>query len=599
MLAIALVAGGSLMCAPQAHAGYWDAKLDTQIKGTQGVFDSTTQTMRLDKVTFEGFTNFTSNVFGVSKSPFGGGEIRGYSSAGVVNKKIFNATVDYGVTYTLRMHWVASSATDLPPQLVVVQLNGTVGGYYTPTASGSMSGTTGLKDESKSDKPAGWLPDGRTVGFTGQMLAQYPNPKRDANITIGPFTATSTATAVPQSTQSTGYPGGSGSSTSTNATIRSYIAMSGALSQYGVYISSDLEPSYKKASNWSELPLQKDANGVDIPGTVDASQVSPSTPAFGAGGIRTSGPWGLVCKRNPDGSTTVESAAKYKLFSYWAGETVLFANPQGFPAPQYSWSLTSGGTLPFGGGSWTDPTYDCTGVENVAFDGSSSSLPTSSFTLKVTNVTPALSLSNNYSIKWHYPYEPYHKRPSIHQFTWRRALSDVDDGANFSLPGGNAESQQNPYQTEDSSFVPAARAGLGAADDLSSVFPKGKDVAEILTKFGGKALDWYVEKNFPTKSQHFTTIGEAWGYSIQHQQSGNSEGDDPAPIGGLVPSNLLSKPDGWLKCTHQVFEIVHSRRENWDADAYNSNGFVSDKGLVNADEALAVTVEVAFDQVRP
>ena len=163
---------------------------------------------------------------------------------------------------------------------------------------------------------------------------------------------------------------------------------------------------------------------------------------------------------------------------------------------------------------------------------------------------------------------------------------------------GNISSETNPYRTTADTFIPVAKAGIGAVEDISSVVPAGKDIADILTKLGGKGLDWYQDRYYPSVSKHFTSVSEAWTFSQQHQQSGNSEVEDAVGIGGLVPTKLIDDPNGWAKCNHQVMEIVHWRHESWDADVYDHHGYVSDQGLVHADEPMGVTVEVVFNQVR-
>ncbi len=401
-----------------------------------------------------------------------------------------------------------------------------------------------------------------------------------------------------------------------------------ALDPHQLWISSDIEPSYKKFT----APLPPAPN--PLPDYCYRKNPDGSFKTDGAGSRQMdigagrpvlwadskNGLYAIQCQRNPDGSVAVESAAKMDSFSKnWFAWNYFTANTVGFPSrTTYKWSLD---------GSFVGPEFHDSqdnsivanggdaknmhlakginsggvlvgGESHVELGGSSGAIASSS-SARVNVADPnGVSLASSYNINWHYPFEPYHKRPNIHHFTWRTALSQVDDGANFSLANGAAKSQQNPYQRQEESFVPVAKAGMDGVDQVSGYLPAGKDIAEILTKLGGKAVDWYVEKNFPTKSQHFTNVAEAWAYSIQHQQSGNSEGDDPAPIVDLVPSDLLSDPDGWIYCTHQVFEIVHTRRESWDADAYNGHGYVAHNEIVNADEALGVTVEIQFKEVR-
>jgi hypothetical protein len=228
------------------------------------------------------------------------------------------------------------------------------------------------------------------------------------------------------------------------------------------------------------------------------------------------------------------------------------------------------------------------------YSPSGSPAGTSSFDLTVTDSASALPpVSDSYDIKWHFPLEPYHKRDDVHTFVWRDFLSPVTDGAYWYTKDGGIVSQDNPYATEAGSWLPVLKGVADASSEIGNL-PGAGEIFQILGNFGEKAADWYSEKNFPTKTLQFTTLEEAWGKSVQHQQTGNFEGPDPKPILDLVPPDLIDDPDGYKKCTHQVVEIVHSRQESCDADVYNNNGFVSNQGHINSDEVLDVTVDVVW-----
>ena len=374
-----------------------------------------------------------------------------------------------------------------------------------------------------------------------------------------------------------------------NGSAQNWSRFSSTVTDYGLFISSNLEPSWKKFDG--DLP-QEYKKRVNVAGVWEwQPDPDKAQPVSGDPQI-----WRVKCRRGADGSLEVESAATW-VYAAWKGKVSLSANPIGFFSPQYYWSLSGGGSVAYSP-DWTLNTWDLSSEANSVILPDSESLPTSTFEVKVTNPNPALSLTANYNVHWHYPYEPYHKRPSVYNSVWRKALSNVDDGPYFGDTDGNISSETNPYHTTEDTFIPLAKASLGAVEDISSVVPVGKDIADILTKVGGKSVDWYEGKYYPSVSRHFTSVSEAWAYSQQHQQSGNSEVEDPQPIGGLVPTGLIADPDGWTKCNHQVVEIVHWRRENWDAEVYRHDGYTSHDGLVNANEPMGVTVEVAFKQVR-
>lgn len=372
-----------------------------------------------------------------------------------------------------------------------------------------------------------------------------------------------------------------------------------ALTNYFAEISSNINipKSWKKGTGpVSGLPdayKQKNSAGVIINEPNSNAVLISSEP-----NDSTKNVWRLACLRNPDGSMDVESVVRWDLLSLqWTAPITLTAGQSGFTSPVFTWTKTGGGAIqPYAVPE--DDIWDISGSNDcIRFTDEVS--PTTFNLVVAEQNNSAASLENFYTVKWHYPLEPHHKRPDIHTFTWRRELSTLIDGAYFSDNNGNVVTETSPYQTEDTSIMPVIEAFLDAVDSGSELAPEGKELLQLFFKFGSKAADWYSEKNFPTSSIHFTTVEDAWGYSKAHQQTGNTTNDsDPSPIGGLVPLDLMSDEDGYLRCAHQVHEVVHYRRESWACDSYGRHGYLSNKGIMSDDEALGVNVEVQFIKVR-
>lgn len=428
MLAIALVAGGSLVCAPQAHAGSWNIKVDT--KDVMVGNSWSTGTNKMERSDFTKTSVGTSSV-GTNFSVYP------YPPTPALSNYGNNATFNRTVAVTITLHYNGST-TDLPPKIVTMQMNGDVSGLYElPPAgyiggSSSLKGTTGLTDDKPVSSDFTWpgYPPQHQDTLTGKSLVTIPNPKQNQDIVIGPILLNHYG-YIGSANKTSASPSGSGSSVSyTSVLLSANISLSGSLTNYGLYISSDLEPSYKKATKWSELPLQKDANGVDIPGTVDASQVSPSTPAFGAGGVQTSGPWGVACKRNLDGSMTVESPAQWdRLQKAWFGGGTYTANLAGYYGPVILWSWSGGTPLGIAASDVANPNHNylqirmgsgsklpsaTSGDVNLGGDvGGNGSLISSTASVNVYQSTNSSSGTNtSYTVNWHRNYENVVEDPS-------------------------------------------------------------------------------------------------------------------------------------------------------------------------------------------
>lgn len=420
MLTTALVAGGSLMCAPLAHAGTWSIKVDTKDVLVGKSYSYGTYKMEDSSFTKKSVgTPYVTNSFGVKP----------YPSTPAVSNNGQNATFDRTVSVTITLHYNGGT-NDLPPKIVTVQMNGDVGGYYSlpPTGwdggSSSLQGTTGLTDDNipPVDTPMPNYPTRHQVPLTGKSLVTIPNPKQNQDIVIGPILLKHNSyigSASKFNPHNYGY--GQSGSTSTSydsEALTADISLSGTLTNYGLYISTDIEQSYKKTTSWGDLPLKKDANGVDIPGQVDASQISPATPPYGADGIATSGPWGVVCKRDLAGKLTVESAAQWIPGSTilldpdkWVGGVGFYANEMGFRKNIFGsvasrvWTYTGGQPRKVMADDLASGQQGGGGLADIGSKPDGSDLLKSS-TLKVTTTdSDKVSLSNSYTINWHLPQE--------------------------------------------------------------------------------------------------------------------------------------------------------------------------------------------------
>ena len=211
-----------------------------------------------------GSTQF-GQTFVAAQYPFTLGSKNGVASS-------FNKTY----TYAVRLHWVGIGPGEPAPRQVAVQLStgsaGTWNSSSTYSTQGALSGTSGLTDAPVTPSTSG---NRQSVGAGGKMLLNTDNSNGDTDIVLGPFTAHFTGTFT------SSYAGGTyGGSTPSTPTMNGAISITASVSNYGLLISSDIQPSYRKETDWNNLPPQKDSKGADIPGTVDTTQINSATPAF-------------------------------------------------------------------------------------------------------------------------------------------------------------------------------------------------------------------------------------------------------------------------------------------------------------------------------
>ena len=404
----AVVACGLLLSAPQAHAGQWQVKLE---------YD---QASSITSGTTTPFTNQGWLGYDNTSGPFGpgswGNQSFSYMSSltGVAQNGV-SVALDQTVAYTIRLRYIpnANDPNDVPPQLVALQLQGVAGGHYAPPPSGytggtgSITGSTGLGAAS----PVISNNRGVTVDINGTMRVTVPNPTRETDLTIGPLSASARGW-LPNAYQVVIDDSRGGSTVTQRYAMQDIAirnALSGTLSSYGVYISSDIEASWRKDTG--PLPTgvyqKKNAAGEYINARLVSDNGTPSN--------LTDDIWALKCLRNLNGSIDVHSAQSKSVFNgQWVGFHSLQANSIGFPAnTSYDWTYQGPGDnydAPFGDRLSWDTSDSSTARLRLAFGATAPAQK--SGTVKVFVLDPSLpALFNTYDILWHLPLENFRPQP--------------------------------------------------------------------------------------------------------------------------------------------------------------------------------------------
>ena len=207
----------------------------------------------------------------------------------------------------------------------------------------------------------------------------------------------------------------------TNATVGTRAITKVARDYRGVYITSDIETSYKKVTDAAALPRMRDENDALV---IDSDKIGSQTPYNGS----ASGPWAVECEREPGGALTVESAAVWQesspqLQSFgvaegWRGYVRLEAQATGFSQPQYAWDLpatmthrkedndrviNAQGVQNLVGNALTDLSEHLGDeTENWDSQGKSSAIGVRVFE---SGLPQSDTAPNSYSINWHKPVE--------------------------------------------------------------------------------------------------------------------------------------------------------------------------------------------------
>ncbi|HEY0073648.1 MAG TPA: hypothetical protein VGB77_06060 [Abditibacteriaceae bacterium] len=150
-----------------------------------------------------------------------------------------------------------------------------------------------------------------------------------------------------------GYSGTTYNNANVNVGVNSIIKFKAQEDPRSVRITSSIEESWKKVTTIEELynSASKPDNEVDPNGDesiYDETLIDPSTPATGPG------PWRVKCRRAPDGSMMVHSAAWWfgsdpsqgtiTGTKAWFGRGIYNSNAYGFNSPLYTWTV-GGGTV--------------------------------------------------------------------------------------------------------------------------------------------------------------------------------------------------------------------------------------------------------------
>lgn len=207
-----------------------------------------------------------------------------------------------------------------------------------------------------------------------------------------------------------------------------------------LWISSDIEESYKKVTNTSELPPQLDQNGKPIPNTVDTSKIRTNkTPYPGAG------PWAVKCESSEkvdavDGITVlrnmeVHSVADYSdgyfgLPSGWYTGSTFTARHHYFSDPKAEWKM-EGGTL--GGdaiyelssermeihlkGGFLPPDTEnrparFNGIALGGAEDTTGMVRKTKISVKVKDASDGMIAEDAYTVNWHTPVEDWYADPA-------------------------------------------------------------------------------------------------------------------------------------------------------------------------------------------
>ena len=555
------------MLAPEAQAGEWTMKLEFAQTGSMTQWDTSTQPPPRDSSTAGASKTTSTQNQGVLSYDGNPNNTSGtssfnyrFSTLGLPQYGVpFSTTND--ITFYLRLHYTPTpgDANDVAPQIVAIPLVGTVGGNYTPPPSGYTSGTpfilgsTGLKDAA----PVTTNIRGIDIKTTGTLLATYPNPTRETDITIGPINASSRA-FLPHAYFGVTRYDRSGESTSGRMYAEQQLAvhntLSGTRSNYGVYISSDIETSYKK-SDKGPLPaaykeIVSSPTTADKPKYASEQVAGANTPSDSSDDV-----WKLECIRNLDGSMTVATAQVESIWNLqWAGLHDLHANVLGAtPDTSTTWDYEGPGdnyNAPVGDRlRWL--TSDDTNVDlGLAFGTSNPTLKSGKVRV-TTDYKNGVVLSNTYDINWHLPYEKQSVLPSEDK--------SYPSGTTYVVPTypGITIQEENPKTIDVSAGFEGLAGALGSyAGGPPGALAGYSAAASIAQGLSGTFdLTWTIGGT----PQYTFFNGADWWQTVKVNNPEN-----------VSHPSWLSDPNGFPNFDVTVKRITRWTRKRWNCDEYNS-----------------------------
>jgi hypothetical protein len=215
-----------------------------------------------------------------------------------------------------------------------------------------------------------------------------------------------------------------------------------------VYITSNIETSYKKVSDLSQLPIKVEPDGSF---SIDESKLRPSTPLYtfvappsppdpNFNPFQAIGPWAVQIERVPNTPMTVASVAQWvavpnasPAFRHWLGGVVFTAHTDAFDAAtSYQWTLppdsvpnTTNSPAVRDFTAAPPNSQDSYHGIKLGSQANGSDLTTNS-SVYVQATDSDGSLSDSYNVNWHLPVEDEQRRA-----TYPRADQEVRNPVDF------------------------------------------------------------------------------------------------------------------------------------------------------------------------
>lgn len=198
-----------------------------------------------------------------------------------------------------------------------------------------------------------------------------------------------------------------------------------------LWISSDLEPSYRKETNKLFLPRVRNLDGTF--GAINETKLHPLTPSTYRAG---KGPWAVKCEYKPDYSIEVHTAAIELSKNSWIGRLTLSGQ---YPHPTehtQQWSVSGDGSInQRAQEESTLSSWILDADRPLGFTGTSSKPLTvpfhSVFTLNaLTSIAPGVNLTNTYGVYWHAPVDWHTAIPGRKEW---RSVAPVDPTGPFGI----------------------------------------------------------------------------------------------------------------------------------------------------------------------
>ena len=187
--------------------------------------------------------------------------------------------------------------------------------------------------------------------------------------------------------------------------------LSAEVTPYFLSISSDLEGSYRKVTDASQLPtVIRYLNGTNVR-VIDDTKIRGGT-------LDGNGPWAVV---NDKGNADIVATWNpYQFYDAgWVGGVSFHANAPGFNSPTYFWSNVTGSVDPYGAVAYDKaslelPLIYSSGsagpsiVRGIKLGGDKDGTGMSKLTFANVSVSDTnTTLNESYNVNWHLPYEKF------------------------------------------------------------------------------------------------------------------------------------------------------------------------------------------------